>query len=319
MILRAACGVALTLISIAAAPPPVVEIRNANDPKNKIEARAEFDSGSIRLSGEIKLTLTVNGPGPLSVTVPKPLITQSNLWRVRDAGLPLREILSSGRERWTQAYALSPLTVGDPKLALGPLIVRAGDALDLTISWDEEKLPSIHVVTLIENPSAEALRPPTDIELLPPNPTVANGSTNWLFAIVPALLCLSGLAIVLGRRGKRPATPRDAAWAHQELNAATLSADRCALIVRKYLAFRCGVPAEFQTTLELTASLTAADCITNDAVAEWESLLDACDAARFSGTTPSGFGLADHAHRLVDLTEQMIQAGRDEARKVTKN
>ena len=56
---------------VGAAPPPAVVRLNTGDPANLIEARAQLDAGDIRLSGEVKLTLTVEGPGPLSVTRPE--------------------------------------------------------------------------------------------------------------------------------------------------------------------------------------------------------------------------------------------------------
>ena len=53
------------VLLVGAAPPPAVVRLNTGDPANLIEARAQLDAGDIRLSGEVKLTLTVEGPGPL--------------------------------------------------------------------------------------------------------------------------------------------------------------------------------------------------------------------------------------------------------------
>src|SRR5690242_12628043 len=133
----------LVVLGASAPPPPAVVRLNTNDPANLIEARAAVDAGEIRLSGEVKLSLSVEGPGPLSVTLPKPLITKPGTWRVRDDGLPLREVLPGGRERWTQTFHLSPLVPGQPKVALGALTVRAGGGKDLTIAWDDDKLPAV--------------------------------------------------------------------------------------------------------------------------------------------------------------------------------
>ena len=314
MNLRPIGGIAIALFALGAAPAPVIELRNANDAKNRIEARAEFDAGTIRLSGEVKLTLVVDAPGPLSVTVPKPLITKPNTWRVRDDGLPVREILANGRERWSQVYHLSPLIAGDPKAALGPLVVRAGNAPDLTIAWDEDRLPSIHVVTAIENPSVDSLRPPTDIEPLPQDPPKPASSTGWLFAVVPVLLIVSAIGILLGRRKKHLATPRDAAWALRELAAANVTADQCALVLRQYLAYRFGLPAEFQTTPELSAALQFGDQMPPDVVSDWQAVLYECDSARFSGTAVSIAGLADRARELVQTEERRVRDDDEKAR-----
>jgi hypothetical protein len=304
MTARAACSFAAIFLMGASAPPPPAVVRlNTNDPANLIEARARVDAGEIRLSGEVKLSLTVEGPGPLSVTLPKPLITKPGTWRVRDDGLPLREVLPGGRERWAQTFHLSPLVPGQPKVALGPLTVRAGGGNDLTISWDEEKLPAVKVTTSIENASPDSLRPPTDIEPLPPEPPPPPRTTNWRFAIIPALLLLSGTLLLVGRRRKSPPAPRDAAWAERELAVTDLSADRCAVVLRQFLAYRFGIPAGFQTTPEVTAALSEENRMPAEAVADWRSLLEECDAARFSGTAASVGGLADRARALVGRAE----------------
>jgi len=305
MTVRAACGFAAIFLLGASAPPPPAVVRlNTNDPANLIEARAQVDAGEIRLSGEVKLSLSVEGPGPLSVTLPKPLITKPGTWRVRDDGLPLREVLPGGRERWSQTFHLSPLVPGQPKVALGALIVRAGGGNDLTIAWDEDKLPAVKVTTSIENASPESLRPPTDIEPLPPEPPAPPRTTHRLFALIPALLIISAALLLAGRRRKSPPAPRDAAWARRELAAADLTADRCAVVLRQYLAYRFGIPAGFQTTPEVAAALSAENRLPAADVADWRSLLEVCDAARFSGTAASVGGLTDRARALVEEDEK---------------
>jgi hypothetical protein len=310
---RAAGGLALALLSLGAAPAPLVEVRNANDPAKRVEARAELNAGEIRLSGEVKLTLTVEGPGPLGVTVPKPFLTRANVWRVREDGLPVREVLANGREKWSQTFRLSPLVPGEPKVPLGPLTVRPGNEQDLTIEWKAE--PVVRVVTNVENPAPDALRPATDIEHLPPPPNVERGSSPWRFAIVPVLLALAAVGLFLGRR-KRPAgAPRDAAWAERGLAAGDLTADRCAAVLRQYLAYRFGVPAETRTTPELAAALRAEGRLPDGVVGEWQAFLDECDAARFSGTAASVAGLADRARALVAAAEEQIRISHERAQK----
>ena len=301
---RTACGFALALLSLGAAPAPLVEVRNAGDPARRVEARAELDAGEIRLSGEVKLTLTVEGPGPLGVTPPKPFLTRSNVWRVREDAPSVREVLTNGREKWSQVYRLSPLVPGEPKVSLGALTVRPGGEQDLTIEWKAE--PVVRVATSIESPTPDALRPATDIEQLPPPPPVERGSSPWLFAIVPVLLLLAAAALVFGRRKRAPAAPRDAPWAARELAAGTLTADRCAAVLRQYLAYRFGVPAETRTTPELAAALRADGRLPDAVVAEWQAFLDECDAARFSGTAANVAGLADRARALVAEGEKTL-------------
>ncbi|MBO0698325.1 MAG: hypothetical protein J2P46_08030 [Zavarzinella sp.] len=310
-----ACGFAILILG--AVPSPLIEVRNAGDPGKRVEARAELAAGEIRLSGEVKLTLTVEGPAPLGVTVPKPFLTKANVWRVREDGLPVREVLPNGREKWSQVFRLSPLVPGEPKVPLGPLTVRPGGEQDLVIEWKAE--PAVRVVTKIENPTPDTLRPSTDIEHLPPPPNVESGSSPWLFAIVPVLLGLAVVGLLLGRRKRPTGAPRDAAWAERELAAGNLTADRCASVLRQYLAYRFGVPAETRTTPELAAGLRADGRLPEGVVGEWQAFLDECDAARFSGTAAGVAGLADRARALVAAAEEQIRIGHEKTQKDTKS
>ena len=314
---RTALALVLAALSLGAAPAPLVEVRNASDPGKRIDASAAIDVGETRLSGEVKLTLTVGGPGPLGVTPPKPLLTKPNLWRVREEGLPVREKQSDGRERWTQMYRLSPLVPGGPAIALGPMTIRPGGEQDVVIDWKDQEF-TVRVTTKLDSPSPDALRPPTDIEKLSPPPSVERGASPWLFAIVPVLLLLAAAALVVGRRKRVPAPPRDAEWAASELSAAGLSADRCAAVLRQYVAYRFGVLAETRTTPELAAGLRADGRLPADAVAEWQALLDECDAARFSGTDAAVAGLADRARALVAAAEEHVQRSHEKACNDTK-
>jgi hypothetical protein len=302
---RVACGFAVLLL-LGAAPPPLIVRLNTTDPANLIEARAQLDTDSIRLSGEARLTLTVEAPAPLSVTLPKPLVTTPNVWRIREDSLPLREKLPNGREKWVQTFHLSPLVPGEPKLALGPLNVRAGGSNDQAIAWDADRLPTVHVTTAIENPSADALRPPTDIEPVPPQPPVESQTHAWLFAIIPGLLGLSLVFLVIGRRKRPPAAPPDEAWAIRELSVPHLTIDRCAIVLREYLSYRFAIAAGYQTTPELIAALSAENRLPPDAVTDWRMLLEECDAARFSGTSTDVAGVADRAKALVEEAEKSL-------------
>jgi hypothetical protein len=300
-------GVTLALFSLAASPAPLVEIRNANDPDRRIEARAALDTDEVRLSAEIKLTLSVEAPGPLTVTPPRPLLAKSNLWRVREDGMPLREV-SGKREKWTQVYRLSPLVPGKPEIAPGPLTLRAGGGQDVTIDWADKSI-TVEVRTSIESPSIESLRPPTDIEQLPPPPSIEPQSSPWLFAIVPALLVLAAVGVYFGRRKRIPLVPHDAAWALGELANPDLTADHCAHILRQFLSYHFGLPAEGRTNPELVVALRSEDRLSPEAAAEWQALLDDCDIVRFSGTAMDVAPLADRARMLV-RSAQLAEANR---------
>jgi hypothetical protein len=289
-LLFAACGVAL----VAAQPLDIT--RFPDDPARKLVATARVEPDAIRLSGEVRLTLTVEGPGPLEVTPGKPLLTNALTWRVREDGLPLREKQATGREQWTQVYRLSPLVPGDPKIALSALTVRTSDG-DLVLKWDGEL--GVRVTTTITLPSAETARPATDIEALPVPPVPPSSARPWLFSIVPALLVIAAIAIVVVRRKREVRVPRDAAWALRELSSGEASADRYATVLRQYLAFQHGIPTDATTTPELTTRLRATPTFPQETVPEWQGLFEAFDVARFSGTSAEIQGLADRATALV--------------------
>ena len=284
-LLFAACGFAL----VAAAPLTIT--RFPDDPAKRLVATAQVEPDSIRLSGEVRLTLTVEGPGPLEVTPGKPLLTNPLTWRVREDGLPLREKQATGREKWTQVYRLSPLVPGEPKIALSPLTVRTLDG-DLALKWDGEL--AVKVTTTITLPSAETARPATDIETLHISPSrhrPAPGSSRS-FHSLNARCCDDRHSAADGG-----ANPRRT-WALRELSA-ECSADRYATILRQYLAYQYGILTDATTTPELATRLRASQAFPQDAVPEWQALFEAFDVARFSGTTAEVQGLADRATALV--------------------
>ena len=293
-----------TFAIVAAAP--LTTTRFPDDPAKRLVATARVDPDAIRLSGEVRLTLTVEGPGPLEVMPGKPLLTTGLTWRVREDGLPLREKQANGRELWTQVYRLSPLVPGDPKIAIAPLTVRTPDS-ELAIKWDGEI--AVKVTTTITLPSAETARPTTDIEAVPVPPVPPSSARPWLFAIVPILLLIAAAAIVVVRRKREVRVPRDAGWALRELSSGEASADRYAGVLRQYLAYQYGIPTDATTTPELTARLRATPTFAQETIAEWQALFEAFDVARFSGTSAEVQGLADRATALV-ASQPTVPAGK---------
>ena len=286
----------LALAMTAAAPPPLI------DKRGDVEARATVDAAETRLSGEITLTVAITAPAPLTVTPPKTLLTKPNLWRARADGPP-KQTTDGDRETWTQVYRLSPLITGKPEIALGAFAVRGGDGKDAKLDWNSQSL-SVAVRTTVESPSTESLRPTTNIEELPAVPANTRGTSPWLFAIVPALLLLAGIGVYFGRRKRAPPVKRDAEWALAELQAVDLTADRCATILRQYVAYRFGLPAEARTTPELTEALRSDGRLQANHIDEWQSLLSECDTVRFSGIPAGLAGLTDRARHLISAAEE---------------
>lgn len=235
-----------------------------------------------KLSQTLQLTLWAEGPGPLEVQMPKPIMAVPSIWIVREAGLPLREVQANNRQRWSQTYQLSPLQLG-PKVPI-PLAswkVRAGGANDLAIEWNETML-FVRVESSVPNATLDSLREASNIEPLPPTVAPDRSFQGW-FAIVPVCLVLAFILIRRGRRARTIQPPHDAAWAMQEL-AGNVSADRCAWIVRAYLSDRLGQATHALTTDELLRLLPP-EAPWNDVRPGLQNLLEGCDQARFSGVS----------------------------------
>ena len=86
-----------------------------------IRASAKADSDRTTMSGFVRVTLTIEGPAPLRVELPKQLLTDdANLaWRIRvEEAKPTITPTAKGREEWKQVYRVDawPLlpTAGRP-------------------------------------------------------------------------------------------------------------------------------------------------------------------------------------------------------------
>ncbi|WP_020470692.1 hypothetical protein [Zavarzinella formosa] len=286
-----------TLLCLAAiigtSPASLLETRRTGN--LEIRATADIDTAEIRLSGEVRLRLIVEGPTPLEVTRPKPLLTTTGTWRVREEGLPLREILPNQRQRWVMEYRLSPLVPGEATpISLSPLIVQSGPPDDIQIAWKESL--HIKVTTTIKKPNAEDLRPVTGIEQTPddPTPPALFDRRWWLFAA--GLLALLIVGIDQYRRRSRDVIEiLDAAWAERQM-AGTADPDRLVIILRQFLEHRLNQPFAARTSAELADELRG---IPECPVVEVEAFLEMCDTARFSGTTGDSMALREQLRAII--------------------
>ncbi len=285
--------------------PTIYEARRTDNPALTIHAQATVDAVQIRLSGDVRVRLTVEGPAPLEVTGPKPLLASTGLWRVREDGLPVRQVLLGNHQEWVQEYRLSPLVPGDAvPINLAPLTVEAGVPGKVVIEF-KASLP-VKVTTTITQPSPDDLRPVTGIEETPPPVEKPAPPTPWRWLAGAAALTV--LAVVIDRLRRRPAEipeAHDAAWAEQQ-SATAADPDRLAAVVREFLEHRYGQRFASRTPGELAEELRQFPDCPPEAVTAVHAFLTACDAARFSGTAADLPGLKDElriAVRLTDMTQ----------------
>jgi hypothetical protein len=276
-----------------------------------VTATATSDQRTIWLSQKARVTLTVEGPAPLRVELPNPLLTAESAaaWRVLPPERPAVTPLPDGRERWSQAFRFDPYTTGDPvPLRFAPLKVRAGNA-------PEQEFDSlgveVRVNTTITEVKPDSARPVTGIEPVEPRPQPPPEPVGWVIAVGAGLVVALGVVVGLIRRARarpRPLPPREWALAEldrlgqEEVPGAEL-ADRLAAVLRDYVARRFGIPAPKLTTTELVAEIGSAHWSAG-AVEELGRLLERCDRAKFAGDAPDG----DESRALLGRAREWLLA-----------
>src|SRR5262245_42146248 len=85
---------------------PVEAVQNLG----RAVCRQWIDRGDVELSGELRLRICIEGPAPIEVDLPRPLVT-ANDWQVTPLA-PQTESLADGRERWQQTFRLKPFQTG---------------------------------------------------------------------------------------------------------------------------------------------------------------------------------------------------------------
>jgi hypothetical protein len=278
--------------------------------------RLRLSAAEVRLSGELRLTLTVEGPAPVQVEPPTPLTAGAD-WRATPLGPPDTEPLPDGRQRWRQAYRLTPYRAGDEvPVALRPVRFHAGGNPQLQLLDFAAEPVIVRVRTEVLQPELKDLRPPTGVEVEPAPP--AGRSLLLLATVTTATLALAaaGVGVVWWRRRRKrepPLPPAEQALAdldrlEESLTADPLPArqiDALAETVRRYLEARFGVAARRRTTHELLAALQAGDRFPALLQPPLQELLEHCDLARFAGlglTAEQGRALIGQARSLVRQT-----------------
>lgn len=271
-----------------------------------------FDRQAVRLSESVRVTLAVEGPAPLRVEPPEPQKLLAGeaaaAWRIRPAGGVTVDDLPGGRQRWSQAYRLDPYVAGEQvPVAFAPIGVAAGGATAAQpVTWPAAE---VKVTTAIADAKAEAARPVTGIEELPPRPGDDPGAAGWPFVAGLGAVFAAVLAVVLVRRwrAKPPPVP-PGPWAARELGRITLgpeTADRVAAVIRGFVERRHGLPASQRTTAELLAACDGAAWPV-ETVAGLREVLERCDRARFAGgelSPDDAAGLIASAKAWVTATD----------------
>ncbi len=313
---------ALLGLTVALAAAPAAEhVQKQGAAVLVLEAeRVEADQVEISLSGELLLTVRVEGQAPLRVGASAQEFQQeqikamlaSGAWRKCWAwGDPEVTELGQGRQRWQQRFRLDPLRDGQFDLQPAPLSVAEGPEGPATqIKW--KSIP-IRITTAIASPEVSELRDITPIEELPPGwcwrrPALWIGLGSALMAL------LVGGGQLLWRRVRRiPALPPDR-WALGELERIEALALPAAAeveryhtlisdVVRKYLELRFGLQAPQQTTAEFLAALARSSPLTPAHQALLHEFLERCDLAKFAQAWPS----TDECQAVAAMARSFVQ------------
>ena len=259
--------------------------------RSGIVARLQVDRSEVALSGEIVVTISVEGPASLEIAS-IPAVTTSPAWRARRASPPATRPADGGRLHWQQTFILEPLQVKEVPLPIARIRFRSGpDAEWQEMAW---KPFPIQVTTEIMSADLSELRDPTGVEHLP---TGSAGPRLWPWLLTAGSVVLGGLALAgwwyFRRRpaAAQPTPPHE--WALREL--ARLE-DPCqpangdveryhALIsdvVRRYLELRFAVRAPEQTTHEFLESLQRSSPVPPTEQELLKELFQRCDLAKFA-------------------------------------
>jgi hypothetical protein len=296
--------------------PTLVEERGRRGTPDHILARAVLSEAAIRLSGEVRLTLSVEGAAPLRVTLHSPPLAPASavVWKVLEAGPAGSEQLSAGREVWRQEFRLLPFAAGEGVLVIpAPLSVRAGTAAAETeIRWDASL--AMHVITEVSQPDLSELRPIVPVEVAPGRAPGA-GDGSGILVIVGAAALGAMVLVYVRYRARRRSHPVDpvarTVAALARLRGRTGPSSRAlqelADIVRDYAEFRFDTPATRLTTQELVAGLRRGDAISGELLMDLQAILEAGDLAKFAGADESAFAPAEGIEQRLDRAIRFVE------------
>ena len=266
-----------------------------------VTADAKADRERITLSNPVRVTLTLEGPAPLRIVLPKQLLTADadTGWRIRPDGSATMTSAPNGRERWQQVYRLDPYTEGAPLVvSFSPVTVN-----DSKVTFPTVPVTVTRTVSEATAAAARPVTPPEDVPL-PPSPVPATVPA-WVFALGPVFVVL--LMVVWVRR-RRPRAVPPAEWALAALAKLAAAgaggseiAERVAAVLRTFVERRFLIPATTLTTAELSVATEKQGWAVEQAE-PLGALLDECDRAKFAGDVPDD----DGCRRLVLLAVDWI-------------
>jgi hypothetical protein len=253
-----------------------------------VAVQTDLPGKSLGLSESVRATVTVEGPAPLRVELPKPLLAPETDrdWKIQPVGPAMLTPSGENREKWSQTFRLDPYVPGEMYVLFAPLKVNGREVAGPGFA--------VNVIKTVAETKAEAARPVTGIEELPPLGDPDGASLPpWAWV---AIMVGVGLGAMLGavvwrlRRRAPPVPPREwALAAFDRLERSSLArpvlVERAAAILREFIDRRFGIPAPRLTTPELLAAGEKAEWQA-DVTANLAAVLEQCDRAKFAADVP---------------------------------
>lgn len=254
------------------------------------------DTTAVQGHGDVTLTMTVTGPAGLEVEGPQ-LSDATTTWK--EERRPYSRTVAEGRATWVQVIRLRQVKPGVEAPPDVSLRFRDGPEQE----WGEARWVDI-LKQMRDGPS-----PP-----VPPQEPSALRRWGPVLAGVAAVGLLLLIAWALRRRrgAAPPLSPEQ--WAVREIERvehdllpprgdAEAFHTQLSLVVRRYLAQRCGLPALEQTTAELFEALHRMPDVPAQRQALLRELFERCDLAKFARAGAA----ADECRRSAELARQMVQ------------
>ena len=266
-----------------------------------ISVKATAKKGSIELSESVRITLSVEGPAPLRVELPKQLLA-----------LKATETGRFSPSLRVRSHHSGRIASADPGVSARPVRLRNSLVVLFAPSKSTAARYRVQAEVTVNEPKVD-LKPSasmsvTKIEELPPPPEVPQGSLRSLW-VVGAILVLAVLIVFWSIRRKSKAVP-PRQWALglfaklERMNASGMEmADGVSSGLRGFIERQFGLPATRLTTEELLAAAEQASWPVEH-TDPLRRLLDECDRAKFAGDMPDNDGcrrLLVHAQDWVDL------------------
>jgi hypothetical protein len=299
--------IASVLLMLCAAPGVAFQHREQSGPAT-LEAHSDSDRPSLALSDVLHVVVTVEGGKGLRVTAPVRPVGDAS-WEVLQTQTTGPEAATGGKVRWQQTLTLAPMTPGELKLELTPLVVRDDTGGEQRVAF---KAITVPVQSQIKDADVRHARDITGTEELPALPERA--PLLWLWFALPAVLLLTFAGLWLARRRVtlRPSSAlRKAMRECDHLAAMRLPEKDHARsfvvlltgIVRRYLERRYDLPARRQTTAELLRAIDARADFDDEAKRWLRGFFTEADLVKFAGAAAGD----ERCRALLESARQFFQ------------